>query len=310
MYGYLVKRVLWIPVLLAVITFLVFVLGVYGPGDPVQLMLGQHANPETVVRLRHELGLDRPLMVQYTGYISKFLQGDLGTSLKYRGQPVSRLIGRCLGVSAPLNAVALGWSIPLGVLLGILAAYKENTPIDRIIVLTVVVGISMPVFAIAPILLYFLAVKVHVLPPGGWDGIFSTKVILPAIVLGIGPLAVMVRQTRAAVLTTISEMYVTTARAKGLLEGRIMFSHILPNALIPVMTIVGLMLGSLVGGAFVTELLFGIPGCGQLALQVFTARDYPMIMAFTILGALAFIVSNLLVDFLYFAIDPRIRRPQ
>lgn len=310
MYGYLIRRVLWIPALLAVITFLVFILGVYGPGDPVQLMLGQHANPEAVERLRHELGLDRPLMVQYADYVSKFVRGDLGTSLKFRGQPVSRMVGRCLGVSVPLNFVTLGWSVPLGILLGIIAAYKENTTVDRIIVLTVVVGISMPVFAIAPILLYFFAVKAHILPPGGWDGIFSTKVILPAIVLGIGPLAVMVRQTRAAVLQTISEMYVTTARAKGLVQNRIMLKHVLPNALIPVMTIIGLMLGSLVGGSFVTELLFGIPGCGRLAFETFTARDYPMIMAFTILGATAFILSNLLVDILYFVIDPRIRRPQ
>ena len=219
------------------------------------------------------------------------------------------MLGRCLGVSVPLNAVALGWSIPLGILLGVIAAYKEGTRIDRAIVLTVVVGISMPVFAIAPILLYFFAVKAQILPPGGWDGIFSTKVILPAIVLGIGPLAVMVRQTRASVLQTISEQYVLTARAKGLHDRRVMFKHVLPNALIPVMTIVGLMFGSLVGGAFVTELLFGIPGCGQLAFETFTARDYPMIMAFTILGAAAFIMSNLLVDMLYFVIDPRIRRP-
>ena len=309
MYTYLIKRMLWIPVLLAVITFLVFILGIYGPGDPVQLMLGQHANPEALERLRHELGLDRPLMVQYADYVSRLIHGDLGTSLKFRGQPVSRMLGRCLGVSVPLNAVALGWSIPLGILLGVIAAYKEGTRIDRAIVLTVVVGISMPVFAIAPILLYFFAVKAQILPPGGWDGIFSTKVILPAIVLGIGPLAVMVRQTRASVLQTISEQYVLTARAKGLHDRRVMFKHVLPNALIPVMTIVGLMFGSLVGGAFVTELLFGIPGCGQLAFETFTARDYPMIMAFTILGAAAFIMSNLLVDMLYFVIDPRIRRP-
>ncbi len=310
MYGYLIKRVLWIPLLLAVITFLVFILGVYGPGDPIQLMLGQHANPETVARLKHELGLDRPLLVQYADYVSKLLHGDLGTSLKYRGQPVSRLISRCLGVSVPLNFVTLGWSIPLGILLGVVAAYKEDTTIDRAIVLTVVIGISMPVFAIAPILLYFFAVKAHILPPGGWDGIFSANVILPAIVLGIGPLAVMVRQTRAAVLQTISEMYVTTARAKGLLPKKVMFKHIMPNALIPVLTIVGLMMGSLVGGAFITELLFGIPGCGRLAFETFTARDYPMIMAFTVLGATAFILSNLLIDVLYFVIDPRIRRPK
>ena len=309
MYAYLVKRVLWIPVLLAVITFLVFFLGVYGPGDPVQLMLGQHANPEAVVRLRHELGLDRPLLVQYGDYVSKLIHGDLGTSLKFRGQPVSRMVSRCLGVSVPLNMVTLGWSIPLGILLGIAAAYKEGTPLGRLIVLIVVIGISMPVFAIAPILLYFFAVKAHILPPGGWDGVFSTKVILPALVMGIGPLAVMVRQTRAAVLSTIAELYVTTARAKGLAQKMVMFKHVLPNALIPVLTIVGLMLGGLIGGAFVTELLFGIPGCGRLALDTFTARDYPMIMAFTLLGATAFILSNLLVDVLYFVIDPRIRRP-
>lgn len=309
MYAYLLKRLVWIPALLAVIAFVVFVLGVYGPGDPVQLMLGQHANPEAAERLRHELGLDRPLLVQYTDYIVRFVHGDLGTSLRFRGQPVLRILGRCLGVSIPLNAVTLGWSIPLGILLGISAAYKRDTVIDRVIVFSIVIGISMPVFAIAPILLYFFAVKVHLLPPGGWEGIFSKNIILPTIVLGIGPLAVMVRQTRAAVLATITEDYVLTARAKGLLPRRIMLKHVLPNALIPVFTIIGLMLGSLVGGAFITELLFGIPGCGKEAFGAFTARDYPMIMAFTILGAAAFILSNLFVDILYFFLDPRIRRP-
>lgn len=309
MLAYLLRRLLWLPVIVAAVIFFVFVLGVYGPGDPVYLLLGQHANPEAAERLRHELGLDRPLLVQYADYLARLAQGDFGTSLKYRGQPVARMLESCLKVTVPLNLVAISWSVPLGIVLGLIAAYKKDTLIDHAIVFLVVVGISLPVFAIAPIVLYFLAVQVPLLPPGGWEGILSPKVILPALVLGIGSLAVMVRQTRASVLETIGQDYVRTAYGKGLSAKAVLTRHVLRNALIPVFTILGMMIGHLLSGAFVAELLFGIPGCGRLALETFTARDYPMIMAFTILGAVAFILTNLLVDILYFFLDPRIRRP-
>lgn len=310
MIAFVARRILWaLFVLLPAVTFITFALGFYGPGDPVQIMLGPRSNPEAVERVRHELGLDKPLLVQYTDYLGKLAQGDLGTSLKFRGQPVSRLLERCISVSAPLNAVTLLWSVPLGILLGLLAAYKKDRPIDRIIVITVVVGIAMPVFAVAPILLYVFAVTWHLLPPGGWEGIFSTNIILPTIVLGLGVLAVMVRQTRASVLETIGQDYVQVAYAKGLRARDVLSRHVLKNSLIPVVTIAGYMLGGLVGGSLLTELIFGIPGCGRLAFEAFGARDYPLIMAFTLLTAVAFILANLLVDLLYFFLDPRIRRP-
>lgn len=310
MIAFIARRILWaLLFLLPAVTFITFALGVYGPGDPVQLMLGPRSNPEAVERVRHELGLDKPLLVQYTDYIGRAVQGDFGTSLKFRGQPVARLLERCIGVTAPLNAVTLAWSIPLGILLGLFAAYKKDTLTDRLIVISVVLGISMPVFAIAPILLYFFAVSFHLLPPGGWDGIFSTKIILPTLVLGLGPLAIMVRQTRSAVLEVINQDFVLVAHSKGLPPKVVLSRHVLRNSLIPVTTIIGFMLGSLVGGSFLTELIFGIPGCGRMAFEAFGARDYPLIMAFTLLTAVAFILANLLVDVLYFFLDPRIRRP-
>jgi len=296
-------------------------------------MLGQRTNPEAVARLRHELGLDQPLPVQYGKWAWRALHGDLGTSLKFQGQPVTKLMARGLKVSIQLNIAALSLGVFVGIPVGLLAAFKQDSWIDRLIIGGVVMGISIPTFVLAPILLYVLAVQVHLLPPGGWGGLFSTKIILPAIVLGSGPIAILARQTRAAVTEALTSDYVRTARAKGLGDwfwgrgmGRkgiakllipayilrgwlhgVMLGHVLRNALIPIITILGLMLGSLVSGSFITEAIFGIPGIGALAFQAIAGRDYPVIMAFTLLTAVAYIGANLAADILYGLIDPRVR---
>lgn len=333
MVTYIARRLTWVPFLLIAISFITFALGLYGPGDPVQVMLGPRANPEAIARVRHELGLDQPLLVQYGKWLWRALQGDFGESLKFRGQPVLRLMARGLKVSIQLNIAAMAVGVFFGIPLGLLAGFKRNSWIDRLVVAGVVFGISLPTFVLAPILLYFFAVTVHLLPPGGWNGIFSAEIILPTIVLGAGPVAILARQTRAAMIDAITSDYVRTARAKGLgwghwgrkvrregwaklltpvdyligLRRGVAVGHIFRNALIPIITIIGLMLGSLVGGTFVVEGIFGIPGVGSLAFSSLGARDYPVMMAFTLLTAVAYIAANLVADILYGIVDPRVR---
>jgi ABC-type dipeptide/oligopeptide/nickel transport system permease component len=305
---YIVRRLLWLPVLLLAVSFITFTLGLHGPGDPCQVRLGQHVNPEALARCRHQEGLDRPLVVQYTSYVRKALRGDLGESLMYRGQPVGRLIAKRLWVSVQLNAVALALGMLVGIPLGIVAALRAHTWLDYAIVSVGVAGVSLPVFTIAPILAWFLAIRLHLLPPGGWDGIFSIKIVMPALVLASGPVTVFVRQTRANLLEEIGQDYVRTARAKGLGEEMVILRHALRNALIPLFTVFGLLAGGLVGGSFITELIFGIPGIGRLGFDAFFARDYPVITALTLVTAVSYALTSLLVDTGYGFIDPRLRR--
>jgi peptide/nickel transport system permease protein len=305
---YIIRRLLWLPVLLLVVSFLTFTLGLHGPGDPCQVRLGQHVNPEALARCRRQEGLDRPLTVQYVDYIRKALRGDLGRSLMYQGQPVGRLIAKRLWVSVQLNVVALVLGMAVGVPLGILAALRSNTWVDYAIVAVGVAGVSLPTFTIAPILGWFLAVRLHLLPSGGWDGVFSTKIIMPALVLASGVVTVFVRQTRANVLEELEQDYVRTARAKGLGEELVILRHALRNALIPLLTIFGLLVGGLVGGSFITELIFGIPGIGRMGFEAFFARDYPVITALTLVTAISYALTSLIVDMGYGFLDPRVRR--
>jgi len=307
MIAYLVRRLLWLPFLLLIIGLITFALGLYGPGDPVLVMMGQHANPEAAARVRHEMGLDRPFIVQYADYVWNALHGDFGESLKYRGQPVGRLMVKRLTVTVQFNVVVMAVGVAVGIPLGILAALNRNNAIDYLIVSLTVAGISLPVFAIAPMVMWFLAVRLHLLPSGGWEGIFSRRIIMPTLVLSIGPAAVFVRQTRANVLEVLDQDFVRTARAKGLREYTVIAVHALRNALIPLFTIFGLMLGGLVGGGIITERIFGIPGIGNLVWDAFGARDYPVIMAYTLLVAMAYTLANLFVDVCYRFVDPRIR---
>jgi peptide/nickel transport system permease protein len=307
MITYVVRRLLWLPFLLLIISLITFALGLYGPGDPVLVMLGQHADPEAAARVRHEMGLDRPFIVQYVDYIWKALHGDLGESLKYRGQPVGRLMAPRLAVTVQFNLVVMAVGVAVGIPLGILAALNHNNAIDYLIVSLTVTGISLPVFAVAPMAMWFLAVRFHLLPSGGWEGIFSRRIIMPTLVLAIGPAAVFMRQARANMLEVLDQDFVRTARAKGLREYTVIVAHTLRNAMIPLFTIFGLMLGGLVGGGIITESIFGIPGIGSLVWEALFARDYPVIMAYTLLVAAAYAMANLLVDVCYRFVDPRIR---
>jgi peptide/nickel transport system permease protein len=307
--AYVVRRSLWLPALLLIIAFITFGLGYYGPGDPAQVLLGQHTNPAIVARIKHAWGLDRPFPVQYANYIWRALHGDFGESMAlYRGQPVRRLIGDSLPITIQLNLVSGVLGVMIGIPLGIVAALRHGSWVDRLIMALVVGGISVPSFVRAPVLTYIFARLWRILPPGGWEGIFSTKIILPAVVLTLGPMAVFTRQTRVGMLEVLREDYVRTARAKGLAERAVVLRHALRNALIPLSTIMGFMLGGLVEGTVITEQWFGIPGLGRLGFDAFHARDYPIVIGLTLLVAAAYGLANLLVDLGYGFLDPRIRR--
>ena len=304
---YFVRRLLWLPLLLVAVSVITSALGLYGPGDPVQVLMGQHSNPETIARIRQERGLDRPFVDQYVLYVTHALQGDFGESYKYRGQPIGPLILERIWVSVQLGMVALAMALFVGVPLGVVAALRANTWVDRLTVGVTVLGISTPTFVLAPIVTWFFARQLRILPAGGWDGIFSPKIIMPALVLGLGAVAVFARQTRASLLEVLGQDYVRTARAKGLPERGVVVGHALRNALLPIFTLLGMMLGDLPAGAFIVENVFGIPGIGRLGFESFFARDYPLIMALTLIVAASYVLVNLLVDVGYVFLDPRIR---
>jgi peptide/nickel transport system permease protein len=307
MIRYVARRLLWLPLLLLAVSVITFALGLYGPGDPVQVLMGQHSDPETLARLRAEMGLDRPFADQFGLYIAHALQGDFGESYKYRGQPVGPLILDRIWVSVQLGLVAVVMAIVVGVPVGILAALKAGTWADRAAVGMTILGISTPTFVLAPIVTWLFARELRLLPAGGWDGIFSTKIIMPALVLGLGGVAVYARQTRASLLEVLGQDYVRTARAKGLTERGVVVGHALRNALLPIFTLTGMMLGDLPAGSFIVENVFGIPGIGKLGFDSFFARDYPVIMALTLIVATSYVLVNLLVDVSYVFLDPRIR---
>jgi peptide/nickel transport system permease protein len=323
--AFVIRRLLWLPVLLFFISLITFALGVYGPGDPIQVLLGLHATPETVERLRHEYGFDQPFYVQYLNYIANALQGNFGYSLvKYRDQPVGALIANALPVTIQLNLVAIFLGLGIGVPLGLLAGLKRDTWIDLLVRGLVIAGISLPIIFLNPVLTFFFSrrhdfvlatanLRFSIGPflpmvQGYWDGLFSAKVILPAFIESLGIIAVMTRQMRAGMIEVLSEDYIRTARAKGLRERTVVVRHAMRNALIPIATILGMMMGGLVAGSFLVENWFGVPGVGALAFDSLFARDYYVTMALVLLIALAYVLSNLLVDLIYGLLDPRIRK--
>ncbi len=307
MLKYLVRRLLWFPFLLLTISLLTFALGFYGPGDPVQQRLGQHANPEAVARVREELGLNRPFLVQWADYVGSAVQGDFGESITlFPGKPVGELLTKGLWITVQLNVAALLLGALIGVPLGIIAALFRNTILDYLTMAGAVAGISFPSFVLLPILMWLMIEQLGLVGIG-WDGLLSPKALLPIAVLATGPLAVYARQTRANLSEVLEADYVRVARAKGLHEHTVILTHAMRNAMIPLLTIFGLMLGGLVSGAFITETLYGIPGIGRLGVDAFYARDYPVIMGLTLLIATAYALANLLVDLVYGFLDPRIR---
>jgi ABC-type dipeptide/oligopeptide/nickel transport system permease component len=304
------RLLLAIPVLFGVL-LIGFLLMQVVPTDAATVRAGPNATADVVEAIRQDLGLDRPLHVQFGLYLWRLAQGDLGVSI-INNVPVSQELAATIGPTVELMAASLIWAIPLGIFLGTIAAYWRGALIDRIILAFSVAGGSVPVFFLGLLLIWFLGFQWQLLPFTGrggplwtWDGLKA--IILPAITLGgvfVGPVA---RMTRTAVLDVLSADHVRTARAKGLTERRVVTMHALRNAMIPVVTLIGLQIGFLLGGAVVTETVFSWPGVGRLAVGAILSSDFPMAQGTIIVLSSGFIVINLLVDVLYAALDPRMR---
>jgi ABC-type dipeptide/oligopeptide/nickel transport system permease component len=309
MLQYVVRRaLLTIPIVLAVIA-ITFTLGFYAPGDPIRLIFGQDhpVNEEIVQRLRHQYGLDRPYPVQLGDYMLKLTHGDFGTSISLK-RPVGQTIVYALPISAQLAAGAIVLLIVLGIPLGILAALKQNSVFDYVILFGAVTFASIPSFVLAPLLMILLILDLHLIPSTtGWDGLFSVKAILPVSTLALTSILGVIRFTRASVLEVLSQDYIRTARAKGLPVRLVILRHILKNSMTPVLTALGLTVSGLITGSIFLENIFGISGFGSLVVNGLTGYDYPVILATTIVGTLIVITSNLIVDILYGGLDPRVR---
>lgn len=298
-------------VLFAVMAFCFLLLQLV-PGDPAQVIAGPVAPPDVVAKVREDLGLDRPLVVQFAHYMGRLLAGDLGQSL-ISNRPVVVELGQAIGPTAELMLASLIWSIPVGIALGTVgAAYQGRLP-DRIIMAFSVAGLSLPIFFVCLILIQFLGVTLRLLPfvgRGGplWTVEGLTHIALPALSLGlvfIGPVA---RITRSSVLEVMRLDHVRTARAKGLSGSAVLRRHVLRNALIPIITLVGLQAGYLMGGAVVTETIFSWPGIGRLAVGAIVSSDFTVAQGSILVMALAFICINLIVDILYTVLDPRAQK--
>ena len=304
MLAFIVRRLLLtIPVVWIVVT-LVFGLIHMVPGDPVAQMLGEGASVSQVERLRHELGLDRPVLQQYREYVTGVLHGDLGNSFRNQ-EPVTRSIMLRYPATVELAVASAVFSLIVAIPFGVVAAIRRGRAADRFVGLATLLGVSLPNFALGPLLILLLSIMLGLLPVSGRDG-FS-HLILPAITLGGGLAATTTRMVRGSMLEEIRQDYVRTARAKGLSERIVLFKHALRNGLIPVITVFGLQAGMLLAGTFITETIFSWPGLGRLTVQAMFARDYPLVQGCILTIALTYIFINLATDLLYSVVDPRIR---
>lgn len=331
---YIARRLLnLIPVILG-ITLLVFVFLHMIPGDPAQVMAGQRANPETVAALREQLGLNKPLPLQYLIFLGNLVRFNLGYSI-ISGASIIQEITTRWPATFELSVAAMLIALILGIPAGVLAAVRKNSPVDNLTMSASLIGVSMPVFWLGLLLIYLFAVNLQWLPPGlrlSQDVALNFKpntgfyvldallqlnpkvlkdvlahLLLPALTLSTIPLAIIARITRGAMLEVLSQDYIRTARAKGVLERWVIFKHALKNALLPVVTIVGLQFGALLAGAILTETIFSWPGIGAWIYDGILNRDYPVVQGGIVFVAVAFVLINLLVDISYALLDPRIQ---
>ncbi len=303
---YIIQRILLIiPTLLAIYT-ITFLLMHATPGSPWSNEGDKPIPPIVLERLNAAYGLDDPLWEQYARYLGNVLQGDFGPSYSQRSQSVTEIIKDSFLVSAKLGLIAMLVAVTIGLTLGIIGALKHNTWIDYMSSFTAIVGISTPSYVVVSLLVLIFASRLHVLPTGGWDGVWSTKIIIPAIALALFPAAVLARYTRASMLETLSMDYVRTARAKGLQERTVIIRHCIQNSLLPVITVAGVILANVITGSFFVESIYSIPGIGRHFVQSISSRDYPVLLGTVLLFGTLISVMNLIVDILYQFLDPRI----
>ena len=312
MLAYATRRILaTIPVILIVALF-VFSLLYIAPGDPAAIIAGDQATPDDVERIRESLGLDRPFVIRFFDWLFAVLQGDLGNSI-FTNLPVSHMISQRIEPTLSLMVLTLTLSLSFAIPMGVIAAWKHGTLIDRAVMMTAVLGFSTPVFVIGYLLAFEFALQLDWLPVQGFTSIskglgpFLRNLILPSVALGLVYMALIARITRATMLDVLSQDYVRTAKAKGVGQRGILFLHALKNAAVPIVTIVGIGFAALIGGAVVTESVFAIPGLGRLTVDAILRRDYPVIQGVVLLFSFIYVVVNLIVDLLYTVFDPRIR---
>lgn len=305
MLRYSLRRVLHtIPVLWLVYTT-VFVMLRIIPGGPWSE--DKPMPPAVVEALNRKYGLDKPLWQQYLDYLAGLLRGDLGPSYAVPHRTVAEIIGEFFPVSLQLGLLAMALALTIGISVGVVAALNHNTWIDRMVMFVTILGVSIPHFVMASCLILLFAVVLRVLPAGGWDGIFSTKAIIPAFALALGPAARLARFSRSSMLEVIRKEYILTARAKGLRERIVIGRHALKNAFIPVVTVAGVSLAFIVTGSFFVETVAVVPGLGRYFVSSINNRDYPMVLGTVLLLATIIAFVNLVVDLIYGYLDPRIR---
>ena len=319
---YIIRRLIQIVPTMLMITFVVFVMMQSIPGDPVVALLGDAYTEDDAVRARQDYGLDRPVVVQYFIWLGKLVQGDWGTSI-LSGRPVLQDVLVRLPVTLELIVLSMGVALAIAIPAAIIGALRQNTWADYTATSVAMIGVSIPEFFIGVLLLLVFSIGLGGwLPSSGWVYLPGTcptvvcaaglvgnveHVLMPALALGVGRAALLTRLLRASMLEVIRSEYVTTARAKGLAERPVVFKHALKNALIPTVTVMGLQVGFLIGGAIVVETLFAMPGLGTFGIDAIIARDYQQVQGFALITAFAFVVINLLVDLTYTFLDPRIR---
>ena len=306
MFKYIGKRLLYLILVLLGVSFIVFTLLYISPGDPARIMLGEAATEEACEALREQLGLNDPFFVRYFNYIKDIVvHQDLGISYSTRGPVLDQLLA-AFPNTVKLAASAIVIAVVVGVSLGIISAVKQNSVIDNLVMVFALLGTSIPIFWLGIMMIVLFSVKLGLLPPSGY-GTWQ-QMIMPAIALGLQSTAMIARMTRSSMLEVIRQDYVKTARAKGQREFVVIMRHVFRNALIPIITVVGLQFGQLLGGAMLTEMVFSIPGLGRLIIDAITERDYPVVQGGVLLVAACFSLVNLVVDLLYAVADPKIAR--
>ncbi len=312
MLAYTVRRVLATIPVMAVVALFVFSLLYIAPGDPAAIIAGDQATPADVDRIRAGLGLDRPFLIRFGEWLWNVLNGDLGVSI-FTNLPVTRMIGQRLEPTISLMLLTLILSISIAVPLGVVAAWKHGSLLDRAIMMFAVFGFSVPVFVVGYLLAYVFALELDWFPVQGYTpisrgfGPWLHNLVLPAVALGGVYIALIARITRATMLEVLSQDYVRTAKAKGVGSRSVLFLHALKNAAVPIVTVIGIGVALLIGGAVVTESVFAIPGLGRLVVDAILRRDYPVIQGVVLLFSFVYVLVNLLIDLIYTVLDPRIR---
>lgn len=312
MLAFIIRRIITTIPVMAFVALFVFSLLYIAPGDPAAVIAGDQASPADVERIRASLGLDRPYLIRFGEWLFRVLQGDLGTSI-FTSLPVTQLIAQRIEPTLSLMVLTLIFAVVIAVPMGVVAAWKAGTWVDKAAMAFAVLGFSVPVFVVGYLLAYTFALKLDWLPVQGYTPFsqgfwpWLRNLILPAVTLGFVYIALIARITRATMLEVLQQDYIRTARSKGLGQRNILFLHALKNAAVPVITIIGIGIALLIGGAVVTESVFAIPGLGRLTVDAILRRDYPVIQGVVLMFSFVYVLVNLLIDLAYTLVDPRIR---